>query len=412
VRPQAVQGLQRQRVQGVGQRLLKAGHPGRIGPGSLAAVGPRGLCMLAGQRLGRAGGAGPGHAAGAQLAAFVGQAAQQRDLAAEQALAGGQLQAQGLAAAGHPRRELQGPAGRPLQVDRGRALSGRRPAQGGPSICICMGICTGLLRSHRHGLRQRAAAGRQPAPRLLQAAGQHRAQAAGHRGQADLALVHRPAPLEHLHLQRPVQVHPGLQAQRGGRRFLPRRQGRQAKTRASLPRALTCRRRICSGRAWGSQASTRAAAWARSSCSVHQSRSAVVCACTQTRAEAGSPHWARPGRCGTWGGPTSTMGRPSAARARATGPSRRHSSRAGWGCSSSVRAPQGQPPPGSSASSAAWPLARTAPRPRPGPGRPDPARHLGRQGQGRRSGARVDIGGRHGGNRQGTGRYCTSIQQF
>ena len=132
-------------------------------------------------------------------------------------------------------------------------------------------------------------------------------------------------------------------------------------TNSSLAFSLhaICRRRNCSVRACGSQARTASTSAQRRACSQAHMRAAGALAATHSNCCGARPWAARPGPNGVCGAPTSTT-MPWPARARA-GSKRRHSFWPLWACRISTSAPTGQPPPGSCASSAAWPLARTAP---------------------------------------------------
>ena len=117
-------------------------------------------------------------------------------------------------------------------------------------------------------------------------------------------------------------------------------------------------------RACGSQASTAATSAQRSACSLAHSCAAGVPARTHSSARVASQPAASAGKKGSCGGFTSATA-PPCARWCATraGSSSDHRGAVGWASSSSISAPSGQPPPGSSASSAAWPLATTATAP-------------------------------------------------
>jgi hypothetical protein len=156
--------------------------------------------------------------------------------------------------------------------------------------------------------------------------------------------------------------------------------GRKANSRPGCWAAQACRRRSCSGRAWGSQLSTALTHPDLSACSVAHRRSAWVWASTQIRRCWGKPARARPGRCGCCGGPISSTEPPWRTSWARAGPSRRHSPWAPGPCSTSVSDWQGQPPPGSSASSSGWPLAMrcSLPWPRAWPGQTAWARCEGR----------------------------------
>lgn len=141
--------------------------------------------------------------------------------------------------------------------------------------------------------------------------------------------------------------------------------GRKTNAGPSQPCAATCRRRSWPGRHCGNQASTAAAALARSSSSAAQSRSDGLSALIQTRLSSVRPRCRRPGRYGGFGGPMTTTDRPPLMSGARLGPTIRHSSSDGWDCRISTMPPHGHPPSGSSASSAANPVPTTAALPRP-----------------------------------------------
>ena len=132
--------------------------------------------------------------------------------------------------------------------------------------------------------------------------------------------------------------------------------------------AAKCRRRSCSVRAWGNQASTASTGAQRSACSVAHRGVALALgvpplpagappggSLNHNRRRAASPWAAKAGTKGRCGGATSTTG-PVPQRASA-GASKRHSLCTPGACSSSVSAPTGQPPPGKCRSKSASPVA-------------------------------------------------------
>lgn len=128
--------------------------------------------------------------------------------------------------------------------------------------------------------------------------------------------------------------------------------------------ANTCSLRNAPGRARLSQISTPSKALLRRSCSAAHKRSADSLVRTQTicSGEKSQPTSLTAfGRCG---GATSAMRRAFALSVDNAGRSNRHSPIPDCGHSSSVNPPRGQPPPGSSASNASYPVVRTRPSPR------------------------------------------------
>jgi len=132
--------------------------------------------------------------------------------------------------------------------------------------------------------------------------------------------------------------------------------GRNRNTGASQPCACTWSRRICSGRACGSQERMAPAGSALITCSVAHRRSAGVAASIQTTWSAESPSWQSPPTCGSLGGAIRYRRPRSLVSDGMAGPSRRHSQMAVCAVRSSVRLRVGQPPPGNWASSAEKPV--------------------------------------------------------
>ncbi len=127
--------------------------------------------------------------------------------------------------------------------------------------------------------------------------------------------------------------------------------------------AARFRRRSAMPGAWGSPAST-AATWLQcSACSAAHRRAAGLSACTHSSCGLGSPQAARLGPKGWSGAPTNTTGPLRICTAcTSAGSSNCQTCCSGRGCSTSIRLPSGQPPPGNCASSAAWPLDRVVSR--------------------------------------------------
>lgn len=128
---------------------------------------------------------------------------------------------------------------------------------------------------------------------------------------------------------------------------------KQAKT--ERPSAATCNRR----KAWAlmpasGQASTPAKPPQASNCSIDQA--AFLPACTMTSRSSARPAAAQAGPCGCHGGATSASHPPAADNWAKDGKSRLISPTLLRSTRISVKLPRGQPPPGNSASSSAWPL--------------------------------------------------------
>lgn len=135
--------------------------------------------------------------------------------------------------------------------------------------------------------------------------------------------------------------------------------GRHRQAKTGRPSAATCSRRsVRASMPASGQASTPAKPPLASNCSTHQ----PTCrpAPTTTRRSGTTPAAAQAGACGSQGGATSASQPPAAdSRARA-GKSRLSSPTPLRSTRISVKFPRGQPPPGSSASSSAWPLGMVA----------------------------------------------------
>lgn len=128
---------------------------------------------------------------------------------------------------------------------------------------------------------------------------------------------------------------------------------KQAKTRC--PSAATCRRRKARASISSpGQASTAAKPPLASNCSTHQPTSRP--ARTMTRRSRATPAAAQAGACGNQGGATRASQPPAPEMAARAGSNRFISPRPPRSTRISVRFPRGQPPPGNSASSSAWPL--------------------------------------------------------
>ena len=128
---------------------------------------------------------------------------------------------------------------------------------------------------------------------------------------------------------------------------------KQAKT--ERPSAATCSRRKARASMFASgQASTLAKPPLASSCSTLQPT--LLPALTTTSRSSVTPAAAQAGACGNHGGATSASQPPSADKRASAGNSRLISPTLPRSTRISVKFPRGQPPPGNSASSSAWPL--------------------------------------------------------
>ena len=132
---------------------------------------------------------------------------------------------------------------------------------------------------------------------------------------------------------------------------------KQAKT--GRPSAATCRRRKARASSPASgQAKTPANPPLTSNCSTDQA--ACRPARTMTSRSGTTPAVAQAGACGSQGGATSASQPPAADSCASTGSNKAISPRPLRSTRISVRFPRGQPPPGNSASSSAWPLGMLA----------------------------------------------------
>ncbi len=128
---------------------------------------------------------------------------------------------------------------------------------------------------------------------------------------------------------------------------------KQAKT--ERPSAATCSRRKARASMFASgQASTPAKPPLASSCSTLQPM--LLPALTTTSRSSATPAADQAGACGNHGGATSASQPPSADSRASAGRSRLISPTLLRSTRISVKFPRGQPPPGNSASSSAWPL--------------------------------------------------------
>ena len=126
--------------------------------------------------------------------------------------------------------------------------------------------------------------------------------------------------------------------------------------------AASCRRLSSASLACGNQARTAVTSAQRSACSVAHKRAPGLPARRHSSRSAGRPCAARQGMKGACGGATRTTGPgPSTAACASAGSTSCQKDESTCGCSSSTMPSSGQPPPGSWASSAAWPLAMTRP---------------------------------------------------
>ena len=137
------------------------------------------------------------------------------------------------------------------------------------------------------------------------------------------------------------------------------RNGRNRKASARVPAAATCRRRTCPGSTRSAQHTTAPAAPLDSDCSAAHSRSRRDSGSTTTRRAQPTPPETHAGACNPCGGAISTNQCPASRMAFSTGSSNEHSPTPTPSAKSSVSAPRGQPPPGSSASSTEKPLDKT-----------------------------------------------------
>lgn len=183
-------------------------------------------------------------------------------------------------------------------------------------------------------------------------------------GQRQRRVAQRPAPLVEGNGQR-IARHGRQPEPQHRRRRLPQRLYRTEhpdRAFAGLRQHLQPAQHA--GRAWSSQSSTPPNAWLRRICSAAHSRSDGLAARTQTICSGEKSQPTSRTALGRYGGPTRAMRSAPAHSVDSAGRNSRHSPIPGCGHSSSVSPPSGQPPPGSSASSASWPVASTRPTPR------------------------------------------------
>ena len=137
------------------------------------------------------------------------------------------------------------------------------------------------------------------------------------------------------------------------------RSGRNRKARVLLPAAATCRRLTWMGSIWVIQHSSAPNAPLARACSAAHSASRGRPGETTAKCAKSIPRAAQAVPLSGCGGATSSDQRPSARMRPSTGSSSEHSPSPALSARISVSAPRGQPPPGSSASSWAKPLAST-----------------------------------------------------
>jgi len=131
--------------------------------------------------------------------------------------------------------------------------------------------------------------------------------------------------------------------------------GRHRQVRVDRPSAATCRRRSArASRPLSGQSRRPAKPPLASSCSPHQA--ACFPALTTTSRSRVKPAAAQAGAWSCHGGATRASQPPSADNRASAGSKRLISPRPLRSTKNSVRQPRGQPPPGNSASSSAWPL--------------------------------------------------------
>lgn len=137
---------------------------------------------------------------------------------------------------------------------------------------------------------------------------------------------------------------------------------RSIKNKVLLPCAARCSRRNAALRVCSCQHNSTPQLSARNICSAAHNVSALRAVRIQSSCEGGSPIALRASACGMYGGCSRTMRRCfNCCRA---GASRRNSPMPCCCSSSSLRLPSGQPRPGSSADSAAWPVSMHCAAPR------------------------------------------------
>ncbi|MDB5775322.1 MAG: hypothetical protein JWP38_1455 [Herbaspirillum sp.] len=126
--------------------------------------------------------------------------------------------------------------------------------------------------------------------------------------------------------------------------------------------AAKCSRRSAAWRMWLCQHSKAPQLSARNICSAAHRVSASRPGAIHSSCDGASPSAANPSACGGCGGCSRTMRR--CFKLRSAGCSKRNSPMPSCCSKSSIRLPIGQPPPGNSADSSAWPVSmqRVAPR--------------------------------------------------
>lgn len=131
--------------------------------------------------------------------------------------------------------------------------------------------------------------------------------------------------------------------------------GRHNAAKTDCPSDATCSRRKAGGEILSAgQAITPAKPPHPSNCSTHHATS--LPACTTTSLSSASPAAAQAGACTCHGGATSASQPPAAESLANAGISRLISPMLQRSTRNSVKFPRGQPPPGNSPSSSAWPL--------------------------------------------------------
>lgn len=135
------------------------------------------------------------------------------------------------------------------------------------------------------------------------------------------------------------------------------RQGRKRKASPARSAAATCKRRTWRASMRADQHSTAPGAPLARACSAAHRVSLAVPGATTTSRARSIPEFAQLGACTTCGGATRTIHFPSACTVVNAGRSNEHSPCPAPSASTSVSAPRAQPPPGSSLSSGAKPLA-------------------------------------------------------
>ena len=249
----------------------------------------------------------------------------------------------------------------------------RRSSSGGQRNAIqCMALSLVEIDAH-HGRALRPSAARalllpaQLAPQLARR--QQRRHALAARRQLDGRGQRRAAALEDVDvdLRRSSSQSATCRRSRAGEVDCAAVSGRNTNSSASCCAAASCSRRSSPTRACGSQASTAATSAQRSACSQAQSRAAgCLAADPQQRLDrqaAAPPATGRRARAARRSAPPARR-RPAPPAPAPAAAVARHAPRARTAAARSSR-PTGQPPPGSCASSAAWPVAMTCASARP-----------------------------------------------